>query len=293
MTSHPELEDNILPSSSQSPTIHPLYSSCVLLATTAAMGKKSMLLDASLPVTRELSLPEINALIPRRVQMSSEQPKMLLFSLLVFLATGAIWFGFYSYYSGHVQQREVLRRDGRELIAQITDLPSGKGQTYVQYTFRVGRVWYSGEAKLPDGPLEVAVGQPIPIRYLPADPTTNHPAAWEWRLGWDIVPILFLLLLSGAGFLPGVLLPIKLLRERTLARNGWCVDGKVTGCAPNHTKFSIDYEFHTQEHLLVEGSNGFSDEEYELGARIRIIYLRDHPRRNAFYPLLAYQIVEL
>jgi hypothetical protein len=159
MTSHPELEDNILPSSSQSPTIHPLYSSCVLLATTAAMGKKSMLLDASLPVTRELSLPEINALIPRRVQMSSEQPKMLLFSLLVFLATGAIWFGFYSYYSGHVQQREVLRRDGRELIAQITDLPSGKGQTYVQYTFRVGRVWYSGEAKLPDGPLEVAVGQ--------------------------------------------------------------------------------------------------------------------------------------
>jgi hypothetical protein len=81
--------------------------------------------------------------------MSSEQPKMLLFSLLVFLATGAIWLGFYSYYSGHVQQREVLRRDGRELIAQITDLPSGKGQTYVQYTFRVGRVWYSGEAKLP------------------------------------------------------------------------------------------------------------------------------------------------
>ena len=117
-----------------------------------------MLLDVSLPVTKELSLPEINALIPRRVHMSSEQPRMLLFSLLAFLATGAIWFGFYSYYSGHVQQREVLRRDSRELIAQITDLPSGKGQTYVQYTFRVGRVWYSGEAKLPDGPLKLAVG---------------------------------------------------------------------------------------------------------------------------------------
>ena len=161
-----------------------------------------MLLDVSLPVTKELSLPEINALIPRRVHMSSEQPRMLLFSLLAFLATGAIWFGFYSYYSGHVQQREVLRRDSRELIAQITELPSGKGNTYVQYTFRVSRVWYSGEAKLPDGPLKLAVGQPILIRYLPADPTTNHPAGWEWTLGWDIVPILFLLLLSGVGFLP-------------------------------------------------------------------------------------------
>lgn len=252
-----------------------------------------MLLDASQPVTRELSIPEINALIPRRVRMSSEQPKMLLFSLLAFLATGAIWFGFYSYYSGHVQQREVLRRDGRELIAQITELPSSKSHTYVQYSFRVGLVWYSGEARLPDGPLEVAVGQPILIRYLLADPTTNHPAAWEWRLGWDIVPILFLLLLSGAGFLPAVLLPIKLLRERTLARNGRCVDGKVTGCAPNHSKFSIDYEFHTQEHLLVEGSNEYSEEEYELGSSIRLIYLRDHPRRNACYPVSAYRIVEL
>jgi hypothetical protein len=106
--------------------------------------------------------------------------------------------------------------------------------------------------EIADGPLKVAVGQAILIRYLPADPTTNHPIAWEWTLGWDIVPISFWLLLSGAGFVPAVLLPIKLLRERTLARNGWCMDGKVTGCAPNHTKFSIDYEFHTQEHLLVE-----------------------------------------
>jgi|SRR5579863_404522 len=251
-----------------------------------------MLLDASLPVTRELSLPEINGLIPRRVRMSSEQPKTLFFSLLAFIAAGAIWFGFYSYCSGHVMQREALKRDGREQIAQVTELPAGKGHTYVQYTFRVGRVWYSGEAKLPDGPLKVAVGQPILIRYLPADPATNHPAAWEWTLGSDIVPILFLLMLSGLGFLPAVLMPIKLLRERALARNGWCVDGKVTACAPNHTKFSIDYEFHTQEDLLVEGLNEYSEEEYALGSSIRIIYLRDHPRRNSCYPLSAYRIVE-
>ena len=256
------------------------------------MGKNQMLLDASLPVTSELSLPEFNALIPRRVQLSSEQPKMLLFSLLAFLATGAIWFSFYSYYSGHVQQREVLRRDGRELIAEITELPSSKSGTYVQYTFRVGRVWYSGEARLPDGPLKGAVGQPILVRYFPADPTINHPAAWEWTLDSDIIPILFLLLLSGGGFLPAVLLPIKLLREKKLARNGWCIDGKVTACAPNHTRFSVDYEFHTQENLLVEGTNDYCEEEYKLGSAIRIIYLRQHPRRNACYPLSAYRIVE-
>jgi hypothetical protein len=88
-------------------------------------------------------------------------------------------------------------------------------------------------------------------------------------------------------------LAIKLLRERTLVRYGWCVDGKVTGCAPNHTKFSIDYEFHTQENLLIEGSNEYSEEAYELGSSIRIIYLRNHPKKNAFYPLSAYRIVEL
>jgi len=251
-----------------------------------------MLLDASLIVTRELSLTEINASIPRRVRLSPEQPKMLLFSLLAFVAAGAIWFGFYSYYSGHVQQREVLRRDGRELVAQITELPSSKSHTYVQYTFRVGRVWYSGEAKLLDGPLKVKVGQAILIRYLPADPTINHPAAWVWTLGSDIVPILFLLLLSGVGFLPAVMLPMKLLRERKLARDGWCVDGRVTACAPNRTRFSVDYEFHTQENVLVEGSNDYCEEEYELGSAIRIIYLGDHPKRNAFYPLPAFRIVE-
>jgi hypothetical protein len=217
---------------------------------------------------------------------------MLLFSLLAFVAAGAIWFGFCSYYSGHVQQREVLRRDGRELVAQITELPSSKSHTYVQYTFRVGRVWYSGEAKLLDGPLKVKVGQAILIRYLPADPTINHPAAWEWTLGSDIVPILFLLLLSGVGFLPAVMLPMKLLRERKLARDGWCVDGRVTACAPNRTRFSVDYEFHTQENVLVEGSNDYCEEEYELGSAIRIIYLGDHPKRNAFYPLPAFRIVE-
>lgn len=251
-----------------------------------------MLLDSPQAATHERSVSEINALIPRRVQISPDQPKLLLWSLLAFLVAAAIWFGFYSYYSRQVLQREALRSVGTQLIAEITRLPSSKSHTYVRYSFRIGPRWYGGEAALPDRRIEVKVGQPIAIRYLPTDPSINHPSDWEWSLGSDIVPFVAFLLASGLGFVPAIVFPVTLIRVRTLARRGLVVEGKVTACAPNHSKFNIDYEFRTNENILVEGTNEYSDEEYELGSSVRIIYLRSHPKRNACYPLSAFRISE-
>jgi hypothetical protein len=242
---------------------------------------------------QEPSLSEINARLPRRVRLYSDEAPKLLFVAVAVLAAAAIWFGCYHYYATRVQQREALRYQGRELTAVVTQLLSAKGGTYVRYTFRVGSVWYQGETKLPrDGRADPSVNQPILVRYLPSDPSVNHPSAWEWSLGWDTVPVLWFVLLAFGAFAAALITAGTLLRERTLAREGLVAEGQVTACSPNRSKFSVEYKFHAEGNVIMEGSNEYSDNEYEVGSSVRVIYLRHHPKTNALYPLSSFYVAK-
>ena len=228
---------------------------------------------------KELSLDEINARLPRKVRLSSSARTMLLVNL-VFFGAGAIEFGLFFHTAIHeTQQRDALHRVGRETLATITNKTWSRDGITVQYMFRDGDVGYEGQAQKASGRLDARVGEQIPIRYLPSDPSANHPSEWEWSAWDNLVPKLFVLFFT----LVMAAQLVVLYRTWTLAREGWVVDGKVTGCAKNGPRLRVYYEFRTGEHTLVEGSNQNS-EEYEYGSSIRVIYLGSNPKRNDRYP---------
>lgn len=248
--------------------------------------------DDQFQSTRELSVRELNAMIPRKVRLDPDGGYMAAAIALLLLGFGVVSFGGLAYYL--VQQsrhREALIRGGREAMAKVTKLTNGH-TTYARYTFRFGGADYNGEAELddqheprwPDGRTKyVREGDQITILLLPSDPSINYPSGWAWWSLWDLPPHLFLLLFPGIG----VLILGYLFRERRLARVGWVTEGKVVACAPKGSRFRVDYEFYTEDHALFDGANENAD-EYKSGSNIRVIYLPKDPKRNDAYPLTTF-----
>ena len=88
----------------------------------------------------------------------------------------------------------------------------------------------------------------------------------------------------GLGLLVGIgAIIIAGLRKKKLARLGFVVEGKVTGCAPNRSRFKVYYEFTTEDNVWMEGSTTMS-EECVAGDSIPVMYLRSSPKRNDYFP---------
>jgi len=73
-----------------------------------------------------------------------------------------------------------------------------------------------------------------------------------------------------------------------LARIGWVTEGKVIACAPKGNLFRVDYEFFDEHNTQFDGADEYSD-EYKTGSNIRVIYLRENPKRNDIYPLSDFE----
>jgi len=238
---------------------------------------------------REPSIREINATIPRRVRLDPDGGYAPLAFVLIFLCVGAIWFGgaFY-YYIQQARHRDALNRMGREAIATITEIYSGRGSTSVYYTFRFSDAVYQGHARFPeDRYLDIHVGEQIPILFLPADPSVSHPSNWAWWSWWDLGPHVFMLMFP----IFGVVGLGYLYRERRLARFGWVTEGKVIACAPKGSRFRVDYEFLSEDGTEFDGADECSD-EYETESSIRVIYSRKNPKKNDTYPMSTYGTLE-
>jgi hypothetical protein len=76
-----------------------------------------------------------------------------------------------------------------------------------------------------------------------------------------------------------------------LACEGKAVAGRVTKCIPDDRAFDVEYEFITEDGLLMKGK-GDSADEYGAGARVWVLYLPQKPQRNSMYPLPYYDVVE-
>ncbi len=235
----------------------------------------------------EPSLRAINAAIPRKVRLDADIGATTLFFGLLLLGAGAVWFGMASYFAVRTQQhRAALNRDGRETIATITEIFHGRSSTDVHYRFRLGDVGYQGSADFKDDRrFNLHPGDQIPLLVSPSDPSINHPSNWAWW-SWrsDVVPHIFMLMFP----VGGLVILLWLWKTRRLARIGWVTEGKVIACAPKGKHFRVDYEFSTEDQALFDGANENSD-ECETGSKIRVIYLRSHPKRNDTYPLALFR----
>lgn len=238
---------------------------------------------------REPSIREINAMIPRKVRLDPDGGYTSLVIALIVLCVGAVWFGGASYY--YIQQarhRDALNREGREGIANITEIHIGRHSTSVYYTFRLSDAVYQGKAQFPEGRyLDVHVGDQIPILFLPSDPSVSHPSGWAWWSWWDLGPHIFMLIFP----IGGAIVLGSLYRERRLARIGWVTEGKVIACAPKGSRFRVNYEFLSEDGTSFDGADEYSD-EYETESSIRVIYLRKNPKMNETYPMSTYSTVE-
>jgi hypothetical protein len=246
------------------------------------------------------SIREINAKIPRKVRLDADGGFASLVLCLILIGGGTVWFGgtFYYYFAHQARERQTLNRDGREAIGKITKIRSGGGRgggTYVNYAFRVDGTDYRDEIELEyepesqDGELPyLNVGDPIRVQYLPSNPLFNHPSGWAWWSWWNI-----LILQSVMVLFPGVGVVglVNLYRERRLARIGWVTEGTVIACAPNRSRFRVDYEFCAEDKAEFDGADENCD-EYETGSKIRVIYLRKNPKRNSTYPNSTYHTAD-
>jgi hypothetical protein len=227
-----------------------------------------------------VNVSEANAKIPRKARFDDDVISALGFTLffLVLWLVPAAWGAYDDIRDSHIC--DTLRREGVEANAEvIKSYPSRSGANVI-YKFSVHGDLYSGRAKIIADHYRVQTpGEKIPIRYLPKDPRVNQPVDWGWFSGgWVIFYLLGLGILVAAGALI-----IAGLRKRKLARMGVVVEGKVTGCAPNRSRFTIYYEFTTEDNAWTEGSTVMS-EECEAGDSIPVMYLRSNPKRNDFYP---------
>jgi len=219
---------------------------------------------------------EANAGIPRKARFDDGIIDALVFTLFFFL----LWLIPVGFRANGVHKFDVLRRQGHEAIGEVTKSYTGRGNVDVGYRFSVDGVFYTGREKMIADDYKVqSPGEKILMRYLPNDPRVNQPVNWVWFSAWELPYYLL-----GLGLLAGAaVLLVAGWRKRQLARMGVVVEGKVTGCAPNRSRFTVYYEFTTEDNVSIEGSAGMS-EECKVRMSIPVIYLRGNPKRNDYYP---------
>lgn len=248
-------------------------------------------MDVTGAATGEMTVEQINAAAPRSVYMSDDMQKGVLI-FLGFVLLGVACLSSTSYTAvKEKHESEALARKGREAVATVTQVRYGRGTASVYYEFQLGGVAHQSEANKPEGQhIHVEVGDQLAILYVPSDPSITHPIGWAWWTWWNLIPLAFMLFFSGIGA-AGL---VYSYRRRSLARSGQVTNGKVIACAPNPkgTRFRVRYQFTSEDGRQFDGVNDYSDDEYQEGAKVRVVYMRQNPRRNAMYPLTDFPTVD-
>ena len=231
---------------------------------------------------------ELRGPLPRRVHMNSTDASFLLVVVVLCLGIGGTAVGFDCFSTlKQMRQRTVLLRDVRDTVGSVSATHGGHGDSTVSYTFTANGANYLGKAQMPNYRMILHESDQIAVRYLPFDPTINHPAAWEWSGQADLIPKAFALFFATMG----IVALVALLRDRKLARKGKPAEGVVIDCSPDKAEFRVMYEFRTDDGVRIKGSCNCA-EEYEKGARVWILYLPKRPRRNHSYPMGFFSVVE-
>ena len=160
---------------------------------------------------------------------------------------------------------------------------------FLDYSFTAEGRYFTGHAFMPDRIQAILrESDPLPIRYLPSNPSINHPSDWEDSAVLDCfpfsLPIAFLLI--------SVIVYVSMRIDRPLVTNGMPAVAVITKCTP-HVRggITVKYKFRAEDGSEMKGSSGY-DSLQEIGASICILYLPWNPRRNQTYISLCYRVVQ-
>ena len=148
----------------------------------------------------------------------------------------------------------------------------------MRYTFHANGIALEGRSPAP-GQLWETLRETgdLAVRFLPSNPSINHPAAWEESAlpGWGafVVPAIPAAV--------GLLVLAKLRRTRRLVAEGVATAGVVTKCyRGGKGSWWVNYDFRTADG---KAANGTYNVNLPIGVVICILYLPRNPDRNQPY----------
>jgi hypothetical protein len=231
---------------------------------------------------------------PRRVELTAKGWGWAIATTII-VTIALIYAGFVGTEAARqIHVRNALRNAGNQATAQITAVPNPLHMLkfYVDYTFIEDGQTYTGEAIAPLLDVHgVLPGNSLAIRYLPQNPTVNHPADWEWSAisEFDGIMAFVLIAVCGISFVPS-----QLRFERRLASHGIATMGVVTKCSVRGRGgvfITLKYKFRAQEGTEMQGRGDFETRQ-ELGTKILILYSPRKPRQSAPYPFSNWRITK-
>jgi hypothetical protein len=222
----------------------------------------------------------------RETRLTGAGIGVAILAALLFAGSLAAGFGLSRLRARQAAEQVALRETGVEARAVVTrhwrtggkdDIPK------IGYSFECQGQRCSGTAKTPHRIWQtLAVGDSIPVRFVPSNPLLNHPADWEFEVmpGW--VPGV----LAAALTLPGLLIVFLIRRQTRLLADGRPALATITGYRRvQHGRKMLKYEFKTLDGAVVKGHGGQTRRPPAIGSTLTVLYDRDNPKRNAPYPL--------
>ena len=239
------------------------------------------------PATASIIPPELTVPPPRNPRLSGGGFGAIAF-FVAFLAF-VLFLGSDAWKDAlhEIPDRAALHADANETAGTFLKWKQRKSDTAI-YTFTVNGKAYTGQARVPVQFLySVGHSNSLPIRYLPSNPSINHPADWEWSpiLDWEAPLFLSIMIMPGY-----MLLTIRM--ERQLLAQGTPTIAVVSKCSTGgRGGIFLKYEFRSQDGTIIQGSAS-SQTPRDVGDQICVLYMPQSPSRNQPYPPSFHQPLE-
>ena len=231
---------------------------------------------------------ELSRALPREVRLKGRGIFKAAVAVVLLLAAIPLYLFLQNQHAQQAARVERLRVEGREAQGEIARLwHEGKSSTpMLEYAFSADGVRFHGQSSVParlwDGLRKAGF---LPVRFLPADPNINHPAAWEESPdppAWVafVVPAM---LVAG-----GLVILFVLRRQAAVVAEGLPAPGVITGCNRVKGGWMVRYRFRAKDGAIAKGS--CQTHKMEIGATVCVLYLQQNPRRNVMYPACMYRV---
>jgi hypothetical protein len=226
---------------------------------------------------------ELSGAGPREVRLSAGGKAVTCLAVLIFGGAVAAGVGLSRVAARQQTERATLRAAGAEIEGMVTRRwrDGDKSETpRVAYEFQYGGHTYHGSSGAPRRTWDsLAVGSPLTVRFVPANPKLNHPAEWET----DVLPKFLPGVISAILVLLGGLIVFAIRRESRLLSEGRPAPARVTKVTRVKNGHMLRYEFRTLNGEVVKG-RGHSRRAQPVGVTLCVVYDRDNARRNEPYP---------
>jgi len=231
---------------------------------------------------------ELKQRLPRKVRLAAMGAYYLLGSSLVSAAILALLFYDVSLDVRNADNSAILARQGQSTNADKA-WTIGNYDATVRYTFWFDGKAYEGEAGVPRGyrnkVRKYCKTGNLPILFLAADPSVNHPSEWRDTFSVHFLEIGMMLIL----LIQWSALGKFIRREWRLVRFGRVAIGKVQKCAGGRSDSTIvRYEFRDLDDIPIFGK-GECPKPMEADAQIPVLYLPGEEGDSRPYPLVLFR----